>query len=79
MRPGRMQGRDPGRLAALALHLWEDKRSYHLQRLRPMVPTTDNGTGQAIGRFPIRTEALWGIQSRARLEAAFLLPDLVVA
>ncbi len=65
-----------GRLRALALPLAE---GCCRQRREPRVPTTNNRTEQAIGRFRIRAEAMRGIKSWEGLEAALLLPHLKVA
>lgn len=67
------------RLRALALRLAEGWEGYCLHRRDPRVPTTNNRTEQAIGRFRIRAKAMRGIESWAGLEAAFLLPHLQVA
>jgi hypothetical protein len=59
-----------GRLRGLLLRLSEGWESYCLHRRDPQVPTTNNRSEQAIGRFPIRARAMRGIQSWAGLEAA---------
>ena len=68
-----------GRLKALVLRLSENWQSYCLHQHDPQVPTTNNRTEQAIGRFRIRARAMRAIESWAGLEAAFLLPHLKVA
>ena len=67
-----------GRLRGLLLRLSEGWESYCLHRRDPQVPTTNNRSQQAIGRFRIRAKAMRGIQSWAGLEAA-LLPHLKAA
>jgi hypothetical protein len=68
-----------GKLRGLLLRLSEGWEGCCLHRRDPWVPTTNNRSEQAIGRFPIRAKAMRGIQSWAGLEAAFLLPHLKVA
>jgi hypothetical protein len=59
-----------GRLRGLLLRLSKGWEGYCLHRRDPWVPTTNNRSEQAIGRFPIRAKAMRGIQSWAGLEAA---------
>jgi transposase-like protein len=68
-----------GRLKALVLRLAEGWERYCLHRRDPQVPTTNNRTEQAIGRFRIRAKGMRGIRSWGGLEAAFLLPHVQVA
>ncbi len=76
----RPEPRSPlGRLRALVLRLAEGWEGYCLHRRDLKVPTTNNRTEQAIGRFRIRAKAMRGIKSWEGLEAALLLPHLKVA
>jgi hypothetical protein len=59
-----------GRLRGLLLRLSEGWEGYRLHRRDLQVPTINNRSEQAIGRFRIRARAMRGIQSWAGLEAA---------
>jgi hypothetical protein len=60
-------------MTGMSLHDWASQRAGRaagLHRRDPQVPTTNNRSEQAIGRFRIRARAMRGIQSWAGLEAA---------
>jgi transposase-like protein len=61
------------RLRLLILKLMENWEKYTLDQRRSDVPSTNNGTEQAIGKWRIRSHSTRGFKSWAGLEGAFLL------
>jgi len=61
------------RLRLLILRLSEKWGEYTLDQWKQEVPSTNNGTEQAIGKWRIRSRSARGFKSWAGLEAAFLL------
>ena len=60
------------RLRLLILRLHENWDKYTLDQRDPSVPSTNNGTERAIGRWRVRSRSTRGFKSWAGLEAAFL-------
>lgn len=60
------------RLRLLILRLHDHWEQYTLDQRASQVPSTNNGTEQAIGRWRIRSHSTRGFKSWAGLEAAFL-------
>jgi hypothetical protein len=61
------------RLRLLILRLQDNWAKYTLDQRDPGVPSTNNGTERAIGKWRIRSHSTRGFKSWAGFEAAFLL------
>jgi len=70
---GRLASRTGGKLRQMAIRLSQNWAAYRLYQERSGVPTTNNGTEQAIGRWRVRSRSVRGYKSWAGVVAGFML------
>jgi len=71
--PGPLLSEPLDRLRQLLARLHRDWQSYRHMLQQRDVPTTNNATEQAIGRFKVRSRSMRGLKAWSGMEAAMLL------